>query len=57
MTFLVEGDMRLRGLSKIFGSDDLNLEIIFHLIVFKVTNLIMSQFYYFSNVLASEVAR
>ena len=30
MKFLVEGDMRLRGLSKIFVSDDLNhLEIIF----------------------------
>ena len=31
MKFLVEGDMRLRGLSKIFVSDDrddLNLEII-----------------------------
>ena len=38
---LVEGDMRLRGLSKIFVSDDpddLNLEIIFLLsIAFKVT--------------------
>ena len=27
MKFLVEGDMRLRGLSKIFVSDDLNFEI------------------------------
>ena len=54
MNFLVEGDMRLRGLSKIFLSDDLHLEIIFLLsIAFKVTNLIMSQFLYFSNVLAS----
>ena len=53
MKFLVEGD-RLRWLSKIFVSDDLNLEIIFLLsIAFKVTNLIMSQFQYFSNVLAS----
>ena len=38
---LVEGNMRLRGLSKIFVSDDpddLNLEIIFLLsIAFKVT--------------------
>ena len=38
MKFLVEGDMRLRGLSKIYVSDDLNLEIIFLLnIPFKVT--------------------
>ena len=41
MKCLVEGDMRLRGLSKIFVSDDpddLNLEIIFLLsIAFKVT--------------------
>ena len=45
MNFLVEGDMRLRGLSKIFVSDDLHLEIIFPLsIAFKVTNLITSQF-------------
>ena len=36
--------MRLRGLSKIFVSDNLNLEIIFLLIAFKVTNLIMSEF-------------
>ena len=38
--------MKLRGLSKIFTSDDLNLEIILFLlsIAFKVTNLIMSQF-------------
>ena len=38
--------MKLRGLSKIFASDDLNLEIILFLlsIAFKVTNLIMSQF-------------
>ena len=38
--------MKLRGLSKIFVSDDLNLEIILFLlsIAFKVTNLIMSQF-------------
>ena len=53
MNFLVEGNMRLRGLSKIFVSDNLNLEIIFLLIAFKVTNLIMSEFSYFSNVLAS----
>ena len=45
MNFLVEGDMRLRGPSKIFVSDDLHLKIIFLLsIAFKVTNLIMSQF-------------
>ena len=45
MKFLVEGDMRLRGLSKIFVSDDPHLEIIFLLsIAFKATNLIMSQF-------------
>ena len=39
MKFLVEGDMRLRGLSEIFVSDDLNhLEIIFLLIIaFEVT--------------------
>ena len=43
--FLVEGDMRLRGLSKIFINDDQNLEILFlSSIAFKVTNLIMSQF-------------
>ena len=38
--------MKLRGLSKIFVNDDLNLEIILFLlsIAFKVTNLIMSQF-------------
>ena len=42
MNFLVEGDMRLRGLS---GQNlcDLNLEIIFLLIAF-MTNLIMSEF-------------
>ena len=45
MKFLDEGDIRLRWLSKIFVSDDLNLEIIFLLsIALKVTNLIMSQF-------------
>ena len=32
---------------------DLNLKIIFLLIAFKVTNLIMSEFYYFSNGVAS----
>ena len=38
MNFSVEGDMRLRGLSNFFVSDDLNLEIIFLLsIAFKVT--------------------
>ena len=39
MEFLVEGDMRLRGLSEIFVSDDLNhLEIVFLLtIAFEVT--------------------
>ena len=41
MKLLVEGNMRLRGLSKIFVSedpDDLNLEIIFLLsIAFEVT--------------------
>ena len=44
-----------RAKSKIFVRDDLNLEIIFLLsIALKVNNLIiMSQFWYFSNVLAS----
>ena len=45
MKFLVEGYMRLRGLSKIFISDDLNLEIIFlSSMALKVTNLIRSKF-------------
>ena len=44
MKFLVEGDMRLRGLSKIFVSDDLNLEITVEPCYFKVPREMKKKF-------------